>query len=166
MAPTVQVCPATRDDIPALWTLIDALADYEKLPRPTADARDRLVRDGFGPKPRFETHLARIGGKTVGYAILFETYSTFLAKPTLYLEDIFVAPESRGRGAGKALFEFCIAEAQRRGCGRMEWAVLDWNQPALDFYSRYSARHMKEWRLYRLTEDRFAPTTGLAHGKR
>src|ERR1041385_4307446 len=123
----VHIRPARREDAEAILNLIDALADYEKLARPTAEARGRLVRDGFGQRRRFETFIAELDGRAVGYALVFETYSSFLALPTLYLEDLFVEPGSRGRGAGKALFEFCMAEADRRGCGRMEWAVLDWN---------------------------------------
>ena len=90
-------------------------------------------------------------GYPVGYAIILETYSSFLALPTLYLEDLFVLPEYRGRKAGLALFEEVRAEAQRRGCGRIEWTVLDWNQLAIDFYTRLGGEHLKEWQLYRIT---------------
>lgn len=153
MSLKIHIRPARQEDAETLLSLVDALADYEKLPRPAGEARERLVRDGFGPRPRYEAYLAELNGRPAGYAMIFETYSSFLAMPTLYLEDIFVAPEARGLGAGKALFEFCLREAARRGCGRMEWAVLDWNRPAQDFYRRYGARHLKEWHLYRLTRD-------------
>jgi GNAT superfamily N-acetyltransferase len=153
MAPTYApvVRRAVESDGQALLSLVDALADYEKLPRPSADARERLVRDMFGPKRRIDGLLAFMDGYPVGYAIILETYSSFLALPTLYLEDLFVLPEYRGRKAGLALFEEVRAEARRRGCGRIEWTVLDWNQLAIDFYDRLGAKHMKEWQLYRIT---------------
>ncbi len=131
-------------------SLVDALADFEKLKRPTKAARTRLVCDGFGKHRRFDPLLAFINRKTVGYALIFETYSSFLAKPTLYLEDIFVLPAYRGNGIGLKLFRYCVAEAKRRGCGRMEWVVLDWNKHAIRFYDTYGAKQMKEWLMYRL----------------
>jgi GNAT superfamily N-acetyltransferase len=154
--PDIQVRPLIAADVPALLELIEALADYEHLPRPDAAARERLARDALAAPPRFRALLATEAGRTVGYAIYFETYSTFLALPTLYLEDLFVLPEARGRGAGAALFRACAAEAVRRGCGRMEWAVLDWNALALGFYARWPARAMDEWRLFRLTGEALA----------
>lgn len=147
------VRPATPADAEALLSLIDALADYEKLERPTDEARRRLVEHGFGERPRFDCLLALQEGAAVGYAICFETYSTFLAQPTLYLEDLFVRPEARGSGAGRALFAAIEREALARGCGRLEWACLNWNQLAIDFYARRGAQHLDEWRSYRLTED-------------
>lgn len=145
----IQVRRARRADGPELLRLIDALADYEKLKKPTRAARARLLADAFGARPRFEALLAFEGGVAVGYAIVFETYSSFLAKPTLYLEDLFVLPDHRGRKIGLRLIRHCRAEARRRGCGRMEWTVLDWNRLAIDFYERLGAKHMKEWLLYR-----------------
>jgi GNAT superfamily N-acetyltransferase len=142
---------AVADDAQAILSLVDGLADYEKLERPDAGARERLIRDLFGPKPRLDCWLAFLDGYPVGYAFTFETYSSFLALPTLYLEDLFVLGEYRGRKAGYALFQAVHEEAKRRGCGRLEWTVLDWNQLAMDFYDRLGARWMKEWRLYRLT---------------
>jgi GNAT superfamily N-acetyltransferase len=141
---------AWPDDAQAILTLVDALADYERLDRPSADARERLVRDLFGPKPRLECWLAFLDGYPVGYAFVFETYSSFLALPTLYLEDLFILEEYRGRKAGYALFQHILDEAKRRGCGRMEWTVLDWNELAMDFYGKLGAKWMKEWRLYRI----------------
>lgn len=142
---------ATPADMESLFSLIEGLAAYEKLPPPDASARRRLKDDLFGPRPRIEAFIAKWGGKGVGYAIIFESYSSFLALPTLYLEDIFVLPDFRGKGAGIALFRMIVEEAHRRGCGRMEWAVLDWNQVAIDFYKRLGATHLKEWNLYRLS---------------
>ena len=142
---------AVPEDAQAILTLVDALADYEKLARPTAAARERLVRDLFGPKPRLECSLVFLDGYPVGYAFTFETYSSFLALPTLYLEDLFVLTEARGRKAGYALFQHVLDEAKRRGCGRLEWTVLDWNQLAIDFYERLGGTHLKEWQLYRIS---------------
>ncbi len=147
---TLEIRPATAGDGAALLGLVDALADYEKLPRPDAAARARLLRDGFGPAPRFEALLARLDGGAVGYALYFHTYSSFLARPTLWLEDLFVVPEARGRGVGRALLRRLGREAAARECGRMEWNVLDWNRPAIDFYDRLGARPMTEWTTYRL----------------
>jgi GNAT superfamily N-acetyltransferase len=141
---------ATPADAESVLTLIDALAAYEKLPPPDAGARERLLRDMAGDRPRFEAYLGAVDGKDVGYAFIFETYSSFLAMPTLYLEDLFVLPEWRSRKVGYTLFSGMAAEAYRRGCGRMEWAVLDWNQLAIDFYEKLGARRLKEWHSYRL----------------
>jgi GNAT superfamily N-acetyltransferase len=155
MAPTHSpvVRKAVASDEPAILALVDSLADYEKLDRPSADAKKRLIADLFGPKPRIDCLLAFMDGYPVGYAIILETYSSFLALPTLYLEDLFVMEEYRKRRAGRALFEAALNEAKRRGCGRMEWTVLDWNQLAKDFYEKSGARHMSEWQLYRIVLD-------------
>jgi GNAT superfamily N-acetyltransferase len=151
-------------DVPVLLELIDALADYEHLPRPDAAARERLARDAVATPPRFEALLAAVEGRIVGYAIYFETYSTFLARPTLYLEDIFVRPEARGQGAGAALFRACASEAVRRECGRMEWQVLTWNELALDFYARRQAQPLDGWRPFRLTGDALLGAAAPAAG--
>ena len=141
---------AEKNDGPAWLGLIDALAAYENLPPPDAAAKERLIVDAFGPKPRFDVYLAQLANCTVGYAITLETYSSFLALPTLFLEDLFVLSEYRKAGVGRALFLHCIQEADRRQCGRMEWLVLDWNQLAIDFYSHLGAQRLNEWLPYRL----------------
>jgi GNAT superfamily N-acetyltransferase len=146
---------ATAADAPAMLALIRALAEYEKLEPPDAEAEARLVRDAFGEKPRFDVYLAEVDGRAVGYAFLLETYSTFLARPTLYIEDIFVLPEYRGKRVGDALFRQCVAVAKERGCGRIEWVTLDWNVNAQNFFKRYGAQHLKEWYFFRLTADKF-----------
>ena len=153
----VRVCRATQADVGALYDLICALADYERLPRPDAGARERLARDGFSESPRFDAWLAEIDGRpVVGYAVTFFTYSTFLARPSLYLEDIFVLPEHRAQRIGTALFKHCVRIAYEAGCGRMEWQVLDWNAPAIAFYQRMGASHLQGWLPYRLTRAELA----------
>ncbi len=138
-------------DTPRLLELIDGLADYEKLPRPDADARQRLAADALADPPRFRTLLADVDdGTVVGYAIYFFTYSTFRARSTLYLEDIFVLPAQRGQGAGVALFRACAREAVALGCARMEWQVLSWNEPSIEFYKRLGARQLDDWLPFRL----------------
>ena len=138
---------ATAADAESILKLVDALADYESLARPTSEAKKRLVTD-MGK--RFDAWIAELDGKSAGYAFVFETYSSFLALPTLYLEDLFVLPEFRSRKVGLALFSEVVEEAKRRGCGRVEWTVLDWNELAINFYKRAGAAHMKEWHLYRI----------------
>ncbi|HEY2594346.1 MAG TPA: GNAT family N-acetyltransferase [Chloroflexota bacterium] len=140
-------------DAPRLLELIDGLADYEKLARPDAAARERLVADATAEPPRFSTLLAEVDGQVVGYAIYFFTYSTFRARPTLYLEDVFVLPERRGQGAGVALFRACASEAVAQGCARMEWQVLAWNTPSIEFYERLGARHQADWLPFRLDDE-------------
>ena len=142
-----------RPDVPRLLELIDGLADYEKLARPDAAARERLAVDATSDPPRFSTLLAEIDGRAVGYAIYFFTYSTFRARPTLYLEDVFVLPEHRGQGAGVALFRACAREAVAQGCARMEWQVLAWNTPSIEFYERLGARHQADWLPFRLDDE-------------
>jgi GNAT superfamily N-acetyltransferase len=151
--PDITIRKATRRDGRALLGLVDALADYEKLKRPSAAARKRLLADGVGPKRRFDAYLAFSGKTPVAYAIVFETYSSFLALPTLYLEDLFVLPAYRKQRIGLALFRACALSARERGCGRMEWVVLDWNTNAIRFYDRLGARHLTEWYTYRLTQE-------------
>lgn len=146
----IVVRPLTPKHGRAFLSLVDSLAGYERLKPPDRAARTRLLRDGTGRNRRFDAFLAFSDGRPVGYAIVFETYSSFRARPTLYLEDLFVVPEFRSRRIGFTLFRRCLAEAKRRRCGRMEWMVLDWNKPAIRFYRKLSPVWMKEWRLYRL----------------
>ena len=150
MKPTI--VPLTPDRFADFARLIEALADYEQLARPDAAAFGRLRADAFASPPRFEAALALDeAGRAIAYAIWFETYSSFLAKPTMFLEDLFVLESARRSGAGGTLFEFVRQLGRERGCGRMDWNVLDWNAPARDFYHRRNANWMKEWLLYRLT---------------
>lgn len=150
---SIKIRRAEKDDAEVLLNLIDELATYEQQPKLAPDIRARLIRDGFDEPLRFTTLLAEADDEVVGYALFFETYSSYLAKPTLYLEDIFIKPEARGKGAGLALFKMCVQEAIKRECGRMEWSVLDWNKPAIEFYEKISARHLNDRRVYRMTDD-------------
>ena len=139
------------EDLPAFLDLVDALADYEQLPRPDANARQRLARDAFADPSLFHVLLAERADRVIAYAIWFLTYSSFLARPTLYLEDIFVLESERRRGVAEAVMRALAREAGERGCGRMEWSVLTWNTPAIALYERIGATRLEEWRTYRLT---------------
>jgi GNAT superfamily N-acetyltransferase len=141
----------TRRDVPTIVALIRGLAEYEKLAHECEATIQRVRRHGFGARRYFETLICERGGAPIGFALYFFTYSTFLARPTLYLEDLFVLPEERGRGAGRALLSALARIAVRRGCGRMEWTVLDWNTPSIGFYERLGARLRRDWILTRLT---------------
>jgi GNAT superfamily N-acetyltransferase len=156
MPPSVRVRPLELADLPRFLDLVDALADYEQLPRPDAEARQRLASDATSDPPRFRTLLGELNGEPVGYAVTFLTYSTFLARPSLYLEDLFVRPEARGTGVGLALFQACAHEAVRNGCARYEWQVLGWNDLAKCFYERLGARHNADWLPYRLDGEALA----------
>jgi GNAT superfamily N-acetyltransferase len=131
--------------------LIRALGAYERLSHEVRITPAHVRRHGFGRGRYFETLICRRGRTPIGFALYFFTYSTFLGRPTLYLEDLFVVPEERGRGAGKALLAALARIAARRGCGRMEWAVLDWNRPSIRFYEKLGARLRRDWILTRLT---------------
>ena len=151
-----QIRPATRKDAPELLRLILALAEFEKLDPPDAAAQARLIEDAFGAKPRIESWLAFAEGSTapVGYAIFLETYSSFLARPTFYVEDVYVEPAFRKRGIGGAMMRKAVELARERGCGRVEWTALDWNVNAQKVYEeKIGARRMSEWYLYRMTQD-------------
>lgn len=156
----IHIRAAGEADGETFLALVDALADYEKLDRPSEDARGRLLRDAFGPAPRITVYLGELDGAAVAYAIVLETYSSFLALPTLYLEDLFVVPEARRAGIGRAFFRHLAGEAIRRGCGRMEWVVLDWNALAIGFYEKLGARRMSEWYTYRLTAEQLREVAG------
>lgn len=144
--------PATRADVPLLLEFIRGLAEYERLLAEVEATEDRLQATLFpeNGRPAAECILAQVDGEPAGFALFFTNYSTFLAKPGLYLEDLFVKPAHRGRGVGKSLLLHLARLANARGYGRMEWTVLDWNQPAIDFYESLGARRMREWQICRL----------------
>jgi GNAT superfamily N-acetyltransferase len=144
---------ATVEDIPVILQLIRDLATYERAPNDVTATEERLVKVLFGEKPAAEVRLAFAGGSAVGFAVFFHNFSTWLGKPGLYLEDLFVDPKQRGKGYGRALLVDLAQIARERGCGRMEWAVLDWNEPAIGFYRKLGAKPMDEWTVFRLTED-------------
>lgn len=155
----IELRPLTREHAAAFCQLVVALADFEKLTPPEAAAQARLVEDALGAKPRIEVWLAFVDGAEApcGYMILVETYSSFLALPTLYIEDVFVLPEQRGAGVGGALLKKAASLAHERGCGRMEWTALDWNVNAQRVYEqRLGAKRMSEWFLYRMTREDMA----------
>lgn len=156
---SIRLRQAKRSDGRAFVKLVVALAEFEKLKPPDAAARKRLMKDGFGPRAKFEPWLAywTQEREPVGYMILVKLYSSFEARPTLYLEDLFVLPEFRGRGIGKAMMRRCIELAWKRGCGRMEWTCLDWNVKAQKFYDKLGARKLSEWYLYRLKREQMKP---------
>ena len=147
----LRIRAGTRRDAATILAMIKGLADYERLSDEVEATVALIRRHGFGRRRYFETLLCFDGKRAVGFALYFFTFSTFLARPTLYLEDLFVTPDARGHGAGKALLAALARIAGRRGCGRMEWAVLDWNTSAIGFYERLGARLRKDWILTRLT---------------
>jgi GNAT superfamily N-acetyltransferase len=147
---TVNIRPAEPTDVPVVAELIWQLARFEKLEDEVV-LTDELLRVGlFGPRPYAEAVLAEEDGEPVGFALFFHTFSTFLARPGLYLEDLFVLPEHRGRGVGRSLLGHLARLALERGCGRLEWAVLNWNRDAIRFYERLGAQPNSEWTVYRV----------------
>ena len=156
MAADVRIEPATSADVPVLLRLIKALAEYEKLSDAVVATEDAIHGSLFGNPPQAEAVIAYAGDEPAGLAIWFHNYSTFLARRGLYLEDLFVLPEFRGQGIGKQLFVHLARIAVERQCGRMEWSVLDWNQPAIGFYKSLGATTMDEWTVFRLTGDALA----------
>ena len=143
--------PAVPADVPAIAELIRSLAVYEKLEHECVLTEERLCEHLFGPRPAAEVLLVEDGGAAVGFALFFQNYSTFLGKPGIYLEDLFVKPAFRGKGYGKGLLVALAKLAVQRGYGRVEWAVLDWNEPAIGFYRSLGAKAMDDWTVYRLT---------------
>ena len=139
--------------MPVVLRLVRALAEYEREPRAVLATEEDFLRHGFGATPRYSVLLAEEDGQVAGFALWFFTFSTWLGKPGLYLEDLFVRPELRGRGIGKTMMIELARIAVREGCGRFEWAVLDWNQPSIEFYRSLGARLMEEWVVCRLEGD-------------
>ncbi|HMJ37985.1 MAG TPA: GNAT family N-acetyltransferase [Verrucomicrobiae bacterium] len=147
---TLVIRPAEAADVPVIADLIRGLARYEKLEQEVTMTEELLAKNLFGSERYAETLLAEDGEAPVGFALFFHNFSTFLALPGIYLEDLFVVPEYRGRGIGRALLQRLATIAVERGCGRLEWSVLDWNRDAIGFYERLGARPNSEWTVYRL----------------
>lgn len=146
---------AVENDTPEILKLIKELAEYEELSH-IVSADEQILKETLFGKDKFvEILLAEMDGKIVGQAIFFKNFSTFLGKSGIYLEDLFVQPQMRGRGVGKALLERIIAIAKERQYGRVEWSVLDWNKSAIDFYEKLGAKQLDDWRIFRLTADKF-----------
>ena len=150
---TFRIEPAREQDVPLILRLIKGLAEYEKLAHEVTATEDGLRATLFGPNPSAEVVLAYAEREAVGFALFFHNYSTFLGKRGLYLEDLFVLPEWRGHGVGRALLTHLAKIAAERNCGRFEWAVLDWNEPAITFYKNLGARPMHEWTVFRVAGD-------------
>src|SRR5213082_3971297 len=153
---------ARVEDVPLILQLIRELATYERAPDEVTATEEQLLDVLFGEKPVAEVLLAFEGKSPVGFAVFFLNFSTWLGRPGLYLEDLFVKPENRGKGYGRALLIELAKIARDRGCGRMEWAVLDWNEPAIKFYRALGAKPMHEWTVFRLTRGEIAKLADAA----
>jgi GNAT superfamily N-acetyltransferase len=152
--PDFVIRPATEADIPVILELINGLAEYEKAAPEEVPANEALLRQSlFGPRPAAEVLIACEGGEAAGFAVFFHNYSTWQARHGIYLEDLFVKPEMRGRGYGKALLRELARIARQRNCPRIEWSVLDWNTPSIDFYKSLGAVPLDEWTTFRMTRD-------------
>ncbi len=145
---------STIEDVPIILQLIRDLAEYERAPNDVVATEDSLREVLFGKRPSAEVVLALEGETPVGFTVFFHNFSTWLGRPGLYLEDLFVRPDARGKGYGRALLVHLAKIAAERGCGRMEWAVLDWNEPAIKFYRTLGAAPNEEWTIFRLTRDK------------
>ncbi len=153
--------PARLDDAETIATLIRELAVYERLEDQAIATADDLARHLFGDRPAAEVLIAEVDGITVGFALYFSTFSTFRGQPGIYLEDIFVRPEHRGQGIGKALLANVAKVAVDRGCGRLEWSVLDWNTPSIEFYRSQGARPMDDWTVFRVDDRELNALAGV-----
>jgi GNAT superfamily N-acetyltransferase len=147
----VSLRSATAADVPQILAYIQGLAEYEKLSHACVATEESLRQTLFGPRPYAEVILGEFDGKPAGFALFFHNYSTFRAAPGIYLEDLYVLPERRGHGVGKALLKELAKLAVERGCARLEWSVLDWNTPAIDFYKSLGAEPQDEWTIFRVT---------------
>ena len=155
-APAVVIRPAVREDTGRILAFIRELAEYEQLAHEAVADEAGLARQLFGDTPRAEVLIAEVDGEAAGFALFFHNFSTFVGKPGLYLEDLFVRPQYRGLGLGKRLMVRLAKIAQDRDCGRFEWSVLDWNTPAIDFYRSLGAVGMDAWTVQRVTGDALA----------
>jgi GNAT superfamily N-acetyltransferase len=150
----VRIYPAQISDVPVILEFIRNLAEYEKLSHACLSTEDLLKEHLFGPRPAAEVLIAAMDNKPVGFALFFQTFSTFVGRPGIWLEDLFVLPENRGNGIGGRLLKEVARIAVNRNCGRLEWSVLDWNSPAIEFYRSVGAVPMDDWTIFRMTADK------------
>lgn len=151
----IKIRKATENDVPIILSLINAIAEYEKLSHQVVATEDKVRETLFGKTKYAEVIIAEYEGTPVGQALFFHNYSTFLTQPGIYLEDLFVKPDFRGKGIGKELLKSLVKIAKERNCGRIEWVVLNWNKPAIDFYESFGSKPMDEWTTYRLSSEKF-----------
>lgn len=160
MPPPLRIDPATEHDIPLILSFIKGLAEYERLPHEVVATEELLKETLFGAHRYAEVVIARYNDEPAGFALFFHNYSTFLARPGIYLEDLFVLPEFRGKGIGRALLVHLARLAKERKCGRLEWWVLDWNEPAISFYKKLGAVPMSDWTVFRVTGEALEKLAG------
>ncbi|HWR36484.1 MAG TPA: GNAT family N-acetyltransferase [Clostridia bacterium] len=158
----LKIRPATSDDVALILQFIRDLAEYEREPQAAVATEQDILRDGFGPEPKFRCVIAEWEGKPAGFAFFFYNYSTWQGRPGLYLEDLFVKPEFRGKGIGKALLLYLAKKAVSENCGRFQWQVLDWNTPAIDFYKSLGAEIMTTWLTMRVEGEALDRLAGMA----
>jgi GNAT superfamily N-acetyltransferase len=151
MSSNIAIRPAAPGDASTIYALVCELADYERLRHKVVSTEADFQRALFGPRPECEAVVASLDGADIGFALFFHNFSTFAGRRGLYLEDLYVKPTARGHGVGKALLLHLVALARERNCARMEWAALEWNTPAIDFYKGLGAEQLDDWRLFRLT---------------
>lgn len=156
----INIKTASAEDVPLILTLIRELSVYEKMEDQVVATEELLHESLFGSNATAEALIGYYAGEPAAFALYFRNFSTFLARPGLYLEDIYVKPEYRSKGVGRAIFHKLASIAQRRGYGRFEWSVLDWNEPAIRFYEKIGAREMKEWKIYRLAGEALKKAAG------
>ena len=158
----LRITPATERDVPLILRLIKDLAEYERMSNDVVATEEGLRATLFGPRPAAEVLIGYAGEEPAGFALFFHNFSTFVGKPGLYLEDLFVVPKFRGRGYGKALLARLAQIAIERNCGRFEWTVLDWNEPAIGFYRKLGAVPMEDWTIFRVSGDALERLAGKA----
>ena len=163
-AGSVRIVPAKEEDVPLILEMIRALAEYERLSHEVLATEEKLRQTLFGPKAAAEVVFAYEGEFRAGFAVFFSTYSTFLGQPGIYLEDLYVKPEARGKGIGFALLRHLAKLAMERNCGRLEWSVLNWNEPSIQFYKRLGAAPKDEWTKYQLAGEALGRLAGDAKG--
>ncbi len=162
----LQIRSAVQNDVPLILSFIRELAEYEREPQAVIATEEDLLRDGFGPQPRFQCAIAEWDRQPAGFILFFYNYSTWAGRAGLYLEDLYVRPPFRKKGIGRAFFSYLAERAVQENLGRVAWQVLDWNQPAIEFYQSLGAKHMAEWQSMRLTGEALQQAARLAPGNR